>query len=93
MRQAAVFIASQTNAAPVWAPLVELILAPVRWWKRRKTIIHLIDLDDHLLCDIGICRDEIREISGLPLGVDAGRILQDRAIRRRSERTNGWRES
>ena len=93
MRQAAVFISSQINPAPVWAPLVEMALAPVRWWKRRKTIVRLIDLDDHVLCDIGICRSEIREIASLPLGVDAGRILQERALRRRSERSHGWRES
>lgn len=36
-------------------------LAMVRWWMLRSTRIHLADLDDHLLRDVGLTRHEARE--------------------------------
>jgi uncharacterized protein YjiS (DUF1127 family) len=93
MRQAAAFIAAQSNSEPVWAPLLRAVLLPVHWWKRRRTVVRLIDLDDHILCDIGMCRDDIREINRLPLGVNAELILRQRAIRHAPQRLRGWVQS
>ena len=39
-----------------------LIAAIVRSYRRRKAIVHLSDLDDHLLRDIGIERNDIRRV-------------------------------
>ena len=39
------------------------------WWKRR-TLRKLQDLDDHLLYDIGLTRDEIDHALRLPLSID-----------------------
>ena len=39
------------------------------WWKRR-TLRKLQDLDDHLLYDIGLSRDEIDRALRLPLSID-----------------------
>lgn len=39
------------------------------WWKRR-TLRKLQDLDDHLLFDIGLSREELEAAVRLPLTVD-----------------------
>jgi uncharacterized protein YjiS (DUF1127 family) len=39
------------------------------WWKRR-TLRKLQDLDDHLLFDIGLTRDDIDRALRLPLSID-----------------------
>jgi uncharacterized protein YjiS (DUF1127 family) len=40
------------------------------WWKRR-TLRQLQELDDHLLFDIGLSREELETALRLPLNVDA----------------------
>jgi uncharacterized protein YjiS (DUF1127 family) len=54
------------------------------WWKRR-TLRKLRDLDDHLLYDIGITRDELEFALHLPLSVDPMREFSRRS------RTHGLR--
>ena len=92
MRQAALFVASQTNIDTVASRIAALALAPLRWWKRRRTMVRLIDMDDHILADIGISREDVRHAMSLPLGVNADLILQQRALER-SHRARGWRQS
>jgi uncharacterized protein YjiS (DUF1127 family) len=41
----------------------------LNWWKRR-TLRKLRDLDDYLLTDIGITRDELEEVLRMPLTLD-----------------------
>jgi uncharacterized protein YjiS (DUF1127 family) len=41
----------------------------VNWWKRR-TLRKLQELDDHLLCDIGLTREELETALRLPLSID-----------------------
>jgi uncharacterized protein YjiS (DUF1127 family) len=41
----------------------------LNWWKRR-TLRKLRDLDDYLLADIGITRDELEEVLRMPLTLD-----------------------
>jgi uncharacterized protein YjiS (DUF1127 family) len=49
------------------------------WWKRR-TLRKLQDLDDHLLFDIGLTRDELEFALRLPLSVDPMREFSRRSI-------------
>jgi uncharacterized protein YjiS (DUF1127 family) len=51
------------------------------WWKRR-TLRRLQDLDDHLLFDIGLTRDEIDRALRLPLSIDPVQEFSRRRIPR-----------
>ena len=39
-------------------------------WRRRKTLRTLIQLEDHMLRDIGVPRAELQRLMKLPLNVD-----------------------
>jgi uncharacterized protein YjiS (DUF1127 family) len=52
-------------------------------WRARRAVARLDTLDDFLLRDIGVTRDELRWASGLPLSVNAALALEERALRRR----------
>ena len=57
----------------------------LRNWTARRAVTRLDRLDDYLLRDIGVTRDEIRWAAGLPLSVNAALALDERAtLRRRS---------
>nr|WP_297459960.1 hypothetical protein [uncultured Halomonas sp.] len=72
-------------------PPLGLINAVENWvhaWVRRRQFrqrfLYLLDYDDHILEDMGHCRDEIEWALRLPLREDAGRaLLCRRAWRRR----------
>ena len=42
----------------------------VRNWVFKRTLKTLQQLDDHMLLDIGLARDELRHLAALPLDVD-----------------------
>jgi uncharacterized protein YjiS (DUF1127 family) len=93
MREAASFIASQSDHyTPGVDAILRKIFAPFRWWNRRSRLLHLRDLDDHVLEDIGVTRDDVRYAFGLPLSVDAALELQERAfLRPRRSGGSRWR--
>lgn len=83
MREAASFIASQSNDyTPALGALLRKVFAPIRWWNRRRKLVQLRDLDDHVLADIGVTRDDVRYAFNLPLAVDAALELEERALLR-----------
>lgn len=51
---------------------------------RRRTVKRLLDLDDRILHDIGVTRDEARQAAGRPLTVDPLDELYRAALTRRS---------
>ena len=59
--------------------------APRRAFRRRRRFKRLQDLDDHMLDDIGVTRDEVEIASRLPLGFDAfaeaRRMTRERRLR------------
>lgn len=61
----------------------------VRAWVRRRQFrqrfLYLLDFDDHILEDMGHCRDEIEWALHLPLREDAGQALLCRRARRRGK--------
>jgi len=66
----------QLAAWPAFARLI-------RNWKARRAICRLEILDDYMLHDIGLTRAEVEWAAGLPLSVNAGLALEQRALNRR----------
>ncbi len=53
-------------------------------WRRRRKLLRLSDLDNHILYDIGIEREEINEALRLPLDLNPLYELDRRARLRRT---------
>ena len=51
--------------------------------RRRKGFRRLLDLDDHMLDDIGVQRHEVVHAANLPLSVDAATELRRISLERR----------
>ena len=88
MREAASFISRQTVSEP--AGIVQSLLQwgerALRAWMRRRMVSRLIDMDDHLLADIGVARHDVRRALHEPFGTDPSIELQ-----RIVDRRQGWR--
>ncbi len=52
-------------------------------WKARRDIRRLQQLDDHMLCDIGLRRSDIFWASHQPLDVNAALVLEQRGMEQR----------
>jgi uncharacterized protein YjiS (DUF1127 family) len=76
---------SRAEAAEATGSL-SLLWRFIRNWRARRAVVRLDALDDYLLHDIGVTRDEVRWASGLPLTVNAALELEERATRRRRGR-------
>lgn len=67
--------------------LIDALENWVRAWVRRRQFrqrfLYLLDYDDHILEDMGHCREEIEWALGLPLREDAGQALLCRRAQRR----------
>jgi uncharacterized protein YjiS (DUF1127 family) len=91
MRDAAQFIASQTRPlqAGILPALRDGAIALLRAFLNRRRLLRLTELDDHLLRDIGLSRQDLRVALDLPFGEDPALELQRLARRSRSR---GWRD-
>ena len=58
----------------------------LRNWRARRAVSRLDRLDEFLLRDIGVTRDEVRWAACLPLTVNAALALEERSIMRRKGR-------
>ncbi len=79
MRDYALNLAASAEATGSHALLWDLI----RNWRSRRAVSRLDRLDDHLLRDIGVTREELRWATRLPLSRNAALELDDLARRRR----------
>ncbi len=76
-------------AAPTGHPLFQLaerLASRVVQKRRRKGFNDMLALDDHMLNDIGVQRDEIEYVRRLPLSVDAATELRWISLERRRRR-------
>ena len=55
----------------------------IRNWRARRAVARLDRLDDHMLRDIGLTREDLQWAAGLPLTVNAALAMDERARRRR----------
>ena len=76
---------SRATAAEATGSL-SLLWGLIRNWRARRAVARLDALDDFLLQDIGVSREEVRWAAGLPLSVNAALELEERATRRRRGR-------
>ena len=54
----------------------------IRNWRARRAVARLDRLDDRLLRDIGLTREDLQWAAGLPLTVNAALAMDERARRR-----------
>ena len=53
-----------------------------RNWKAHRQVVRLQDLDDHILADIGVTREDVAWAANLPLAENAAQLLERRATQR-----------
>lgn len=54
-------------------------------WRKRRRLHHILELDDHILKDIGLDRHDILLVLRHPLSTDPVRALEHRAKTRRKQ--------
>lgn len=87
MREAASFIAAQSVPRPFsFRAFVRAVAVPLQWYFRRREVSRLADLDDHLLADLGLERQDVRWALEMPLAENAALELERRALQRRRGR-------
>ncbi|MGR3511350.1 MAG: DUF1127 domain-containing protein [Paracoccaceae bacterium] len=59
------------------------LLERLRVFRRRRHFNRLLDLDDHMLKDIGVTRGEVEIASKLPLSTDAATELRRMSLERK----------
>jgi uncharacterized protein YjiS (DUF1127 family) len=58
----------------------------IRNWRARRAVARLDLLDDRMLRDIGLTREDLRWASGLPLSVNAALAMEQRSTNRERSR-------
>jgi uncharacterized protein YjiS (DUF1127 family) len=58
----------------------------IRNWRARRSVARLDLLDDRMLRDIGLTREDLRWASGLPLSVNAALAMEQRSRNRERSR-------
>ena len=90
MRDAALFISGQnsTASAGTLPAVLRTIGTAFRLWKERRHLRKLTELDDHLLADIGVRRDDVAWALNLPFSHEPFTELQRRV---RDNKQRDWR--
>lgn len=61
------------------------LMERLRMVRRRRHFNRLLDLDDHMLKDVGVTRGEVEIASRLPLSADAATALRRMSLERRRQ--------
>ncbi len=77
--------AAITTGHPI-ANLDSSLLARASAFNSRRKFRRMLDLDDHVLNDIGVVRAEVEWAANLPLNVDAGGALRRVSRARRNNK-------
>jgi uncharacterized protein YjiS (DUF1127 family) len=71
---------------------LSLLLWPLRVAENRRVLAALGGLDDRGLADIGLSRQDLRDVTALPLGLDPTPMLAGRAAEREAQARRARRE-
>lgn len=74
--------ARPVSGHPIHA-LSNRLLDRINQLRRRRRMTRMLDLDDHMLKDIGVTRGEIEIALNMPLSADAATELRRMSIERR----------
>lgn len=58
----------------------------IRNWRARRAVRQLIELDDRMLRDIGVSRNDVEWAAGVALTINAALALEERSSRARRRR-------
>lgn len=75
-----------------WTSLTEAAASIAQAWTRRRAVGRLGALDDHMLADIGITRQDVLSVLAEPLFVDPSMKLAERALETRLARHAALRD-
>lgn len=64
------------------ASLRRALTWPARVMAARRTMTQLAAMSEHELRDIGLSRQDVTDVAGLPLGVDPSALLERRRVAR-----------
>ena len=76
-------------AREIWQTTTGFVREQYAMRKRRRQLLRMHRLDDAMLRDIGVTRDELHYASGLPLSVNAALELQKLSLTRRRRELTG----
>ena len=71
---------------------LSLLLWPIRVAEHRRVLGALGGMDDRGLADIGLARQDLRDVTALPLGRDPTPMLATRAAEREAQARRARRE-
>lgn len=80
------FSLTEPRAGHPIAQLADRLALRIRNLRRRRGFKQLLDLDEHLLNDIGVTRAEVETAANLPLSRDAATELRRVSLERRRRR-------
>ena len=78
-------LAQRRPASSLYARLRGGVLGFVRAWQNRRVVNRLNELDDHQLFDMGLCRNDVKDVRAASYFSDAGLHLTN-AARERARR-------
>ena len=86
MREAASFIAGRSGYAQVGLinAVLQFVERTLQSWRNRRAVVHLSELDDHALADLGLTRGDVAAALSQPFSHDPSLQLQQIAQRNRS---------
>lgn len=74
------FVSAIENYLKSWATAINIVFTQRKLQRiNRQAFSHLLSLDDHILDDIGITRNDILDASRLPVNVNASLELEKKA--------------
>lgn len=79
------FSLTEPRAGHPIAQLADSLATRIRNIRRRRGFTRMLDLDDHMLHDIGVTRGEVAIAAGLPLSQDAAVELRRMSLERRRQ--------
>ncbi len=73
----------RTHSGDHIGTLSSRLIERIREIRTRRRLKRLLDLDDHMLKDVGVTRGEIDVATSLPLSTDAATALRRMSLERR----------